>query len=82
MQAGNAADKFSGLCIDDIDVVAARDVETMGWWIGQQVIPAAFAAQLPVVNDFVGLLRKDGANGSQKTAEQNSSCEGPANQVK
>jgi hypothetical protein len=68
MKAGNAARELSCLCINNINARATGDVKPMGRWIGKQIIPTALAADLPAINDFVGLLRGDRMNCCEKSA--------------
>ena len=58
MEAGDGADLFAGLGVDNHDLGAAGEVEAVGGGIDDQVVPAAIAADLPMVDDFVGLLRR------------------------
>ena len=59
VEAGDGADGFAGRGVDDVDARAVGDVEAVGAGIGEQVVPAALAADLPVVDDVVGLLRDE-----------------------
>jgi hypothetical protein len=56
VEAGDGAHRFAGLSIEDFDAGAVGEVEAVGRRVGEQVIPAAVAADLPAVEDLVGLL--------------------------
>ena len=58
VEAGDGSDGFAGRGIEDFNAGAVGEVEAMGGGIGEQVVPAAVAADLPVVDDFVGLLQR------------------------
>jgi hypothetical protein len=60
VEAGDRADGFAGLGIEDIDAGAVGEVEAVRWRVDVQVVPAAVAADLPAVEDFVGLLQPRG----------------------
>ena len=57
VQPGDGAYELAALCIHDIYAHATRQIEPVRRRIGQQIIPSTLAADLPVVNDFVRLLR-------------------------
>jgi hypothetical protein len=82
VQAGDGADEFSRLRIDGIDARAVGEIEAVSLPIGGQVIPSAFAADLPAVNYLERLLRGDGTNGGHKAAEQSRGREGPGKKAK
>ena len=70
VKAGNAADGLPGSGVDNIDAGTAGQVKPVRDGIDQQIVPAAFAAQLPAVEDLVWLLRREKGRCGQKAAEQ------------
>jgi hypothetical protein len=54
MKVGDGSDGLAGGCVEDLNAGAVGDVETMGGGIGEEVVPATFAADLPLVDDLVG----------------------------
>ena len=82
MKAGDGAHRLAGLGVEDIDAGAAGEVEAVSRGIDDEVIPAAVAADLPVVNDFVGLLPGKHCRGGKKAAKQGRGDEGPAQETK
>ena len=82
VQARDGASQLAGLRIDHIQACTAREIKTMSRGVNAQVIPAALAAGLPAVNDFVRLLRVGGRNGGKQAAEQSRGCEGVGKKTK
>ena len=60
VEIGDGADGFAGVGVDNIDLSAVGDVKAMRAGIGDRIVPAAIAADFPVVDDVVGLLRHGG----------------------
>ena len=56
VEAGDGANRFTGGGVDDVDLRAVGEVEAMRAGIGDEIVPSAFAADFPVVDDVVGLL--------------------------
>ena len=60
VKIGNGADRLAGVGVDNVNLSAVRDVKAMRAGIGYWVVPASIAADFPVVDDVVGLLRHGG----------------------
>ena len=82
MEVCDAADRFASLGIEDVDASASGEVEAVGRWVGEQAIPTAVAADLPAVEDFVGLLGGKQGRGGEKAAQQGRGCEGAGENLK
>jgi hypothetical protein len=70
MQAGDDADLFASSGVEHQHLRATSNVKAMSWWIGEQVIPAAIAANLPFVDDLVRLLRGKLRRHGEQAAEK------------
>ena len=56
VQAGDGADRLSGCGVDHFNAGTVGNVQTVGRRVGEQVIPAAIAADFPTIEQVVGLL--------------------------
>ena len=70
VQAGDGADQLAGLRIDHIDARAVGEIQAVSLPVGGQIIPSAIAADLPLINDLVRLLRGGEDRKGQQAAEQ------------
>ena len=73
VQAGDGADGLAGLRVDDFHARPVSDVEPMRGGVGEQIIPSAFAAEFPVIQNVVGLLRRDGKRSVGQRGNNNDS---------
>ena len=77
VKPGDCAGQLAGLCIDHIHAAAVGEIKTVGRGVGEQVIPAALAADFPAINDFVRLLAGKQNRSGKKTAQQGRDNSGP-----
>ncbi len=81
VQAVNRSGDLPGLCIHYVHARATCDVEPVRRGIGGQVVPAPIAAQLPLVDHFVRLLRGDMRGNGGQSADKNACGEGETKQM-
>lgn len=65
---------LAGLRIDDIDAAAVREVKTMGPRIGKQIVPATITAELPLIEDLLGLLREKLGRENRRAGGNDGNC--------
>jgi hypothetical protein len=58
-EAGDGADGLAGVGVDHFHVGSVRNVEAMRGGVGEQIVPAAFAADDPFVHHREWLLGVD-----------------------
>ena len=73
LQSGDSADRLSTSAIQHLDTRAMCHVETMRRGIRGDVVPAAFAADLPLRDEVIGALGEalPTASGDRKKGRRN-----------